>query len=895
MRQLLGRWRRTAALALGVLVAATGFTLLTGDVTTGTVRVKGTIARNWHTAYDLLVRPRGSYTTLEKREGLVRDNYLSGIYGGISFSQYREIKNIPGVSVAAPIGNIGYVFFLSLFPVRLNRYIGSQPSQVLRVDESWLANQGASVYPGETPYVFFTRKAPLRGGRLIEGKQTIPVCSGVRRGQETAPLFCFSSRSPSNGYKRFGLGPHDVGIGVVVEFPMLLSAIDPVQEQRLLGLKHTVVAGRYLRATDGVRMEGSGNRTFPTIPVVAASRTYVDDSLRLHILRLQTPGLRRLATALASRDRVPFLKGLHGSRVATETVPAAAMYPRALALGSSGKQFSSVGSVRSVSPVHYRVLGRRSLRTVPTRNPRSVWRDPVYVTLDRDSLLPPDNHDTQFRRITDHPSLRTLHQGEPSLRVVGTFDPARLPGFSRLSRVPLESYYPPVARPANAASRKALHGRDLGPTMNLGGYLAQPPLLFTDLRVLRLMAQHYGGAHPSDPISVIRVRVRGVTHPTQVTQQRLRSVALAIRQRTGLAVDITAGSSPQRMKVTLPRGRFGQPRLSLTEQWVRKGVAIRFLQALDKKSGSLFLLIVVASAMFLGNAALAAIRVRRSEFGTLRCMGWRDGEVFRAAATETIAVGLIAGAVGSGLAALLVWLLGLHLPLLSALLVIPIGAVIATVAGLLPAGLAARGDPLDAVRPPAAEMRGSRRAGGLPALAIIELVRLPGRSLLGAAGMFLGVGALTVLLVLNEAFHSTLVGTLLGEVISTQVRAVDYATVALVIVLGAASVADVTFMNLYEQRAELAALRACGWSNREIATLVTIQGACIGAAGTLIGALVGGVVGGLVRGVDLGAVAMAGFWGCMVGFAVTVAASALVATVSVLQDLPTIGAVLAEE
>ena len=46
---------------------------------------------------------------MERREGLVRDDYLSGIFGGITMAQYHRIARLPGVQVAAPIAMIGYV------------------------------------------------------------------------------------------------------------------------------------------------------------------------------------------------------------------------------------------------------------------------------------------------------------------------------------------------------------------------------------------------------------------------------------------------------------------------------------------------------------------------------------------------------------------------------------------------------------------------------------------------------------------------------------------------------------------------------------------------------------------------------------------------------------------
>src|SRR5512142_900064 len=77
--QLRQRPGRSAALLSGVLVATTGFVLLTG-----------------------------TSTALEQQDRLVRPNSLSGQYGGITLAQYEKIRAIPGIEVAAPIAVVGY-------------------------------------------------------------------------------------------------------------------------------------------------------------------------------------------------------------------------------------------------------------------------------------------------------------------------------------------------------------------------------------------------------------------------------------------------------------------------------------------------------------------------------------------------------------------------------------------------------------------------------------------------------------------------------------------------------------------------------------------------------------------------------------------------------------------
>jgi putative ABC transport system permease protein len=96
LSQLRYRKSRVAVLGVGILVAAVSFTLLTSTAQTSELRVTGAVKSNFRTEYDVLVRPAHSFTALEKARGLVRENYLGGIFGGITMDEYRKIGRIPG-------------------------------------------------------------------------------------------------------------------------------------------------------------------------------------------------------------------------------------------------------------------------------------------------------------------------------------------------------------------------------------------------------------------------------------------------------------------------------------------------------------------------------------------------------------------------------------------------------------------------------------------------------------------------------------------------------------------------------------------------------------------------------------------------------------------------------
>jgi len=183
-------------------------------------------------------------------------------------------------------------------------------------------------------------------------------------------------------------------------------------------------------------------------------------------------------------------------------------------------------------------------------------------------------------------------------------------------------------------------------------------------------------------------------------------------------------------------------------------------------------------------------------------------------------------------------------------------------------------EPLDALRPPVWAKTGRRRVGRLGGLALANLRRMPARSLVAMFGLFVGVGALTVLLAVNQSFQGQLVGTLLGEAISVQVRGLDFLTVGLIVGLAGLSLADVLYLNLRERAAEIVTLRTVGWSDRHLAFVIALEALLLGLVAALAGALVGITVG-YQLGVPIGPLALAAAAGVGGGCLIALLASLL--------------------
>ncbi|MGR6319990.1 ABC transporter permease [Micromonospora soli] len=881
--QLRGRAGRSVALLVGVLVATTGFVVLTGATTTSRLAVTGTVERNTRAAYDILVRPKGTRTPLEAERRLVRPNYLSGLYGGITTAQYEQVKAVEGVDVAAPIAMLGYSTTPIEMPIDLTDVVDrSLDRQVIRIDRTFLAERGLTHAPAAPTYVYVTKHRlhyPVIGdqyradavrytdGRtydtqdcglvpreVLDGGRTEPVCD--LQVEQSNSLTTLTERQtwrvdtfrllPDGRFEQSTAGsgadaPSSTSttrltVSMYLTVPFLLAAVDPDAEQRLIGLTDAVVSGRPLTATDTTTVTSErGGLTSRTMPVLATSRPFVDGAIRATYTRLR-PG--RSLAGLPPQDLAAALRGAPAVAAAGTEQDALSAYRTQLAGGLSrdGCCWGQLQVVVQTGQANYDQQADGTLRVRTASPDPDVYHGEgtTLTSLPRPWLT----EDTSFRPLT---SLR-LGRGDQDARrwrAVGLFDPEKLTGFSDLGKVPLETYEPPVTQGADERSRAALGGKPLEPSGNPAGYLSAPPLLLTTLTSVPGLLAHGTSPQRTAPISAIRVRVTDVHGYSKQSAERVRLIAERIAQATGLDVDITLGSSPAPQTVDLPAGAFGRPELRLTENWSALGVASTITKAVDRKSAALFLLVLVVCVLFLGNAVSAAVRDRRPELAVLACLGWPARRIGALILGEVAALGLAAGLLAVGLAFPLGAALDIGVDWRRALLAVPVALLLALVAGLAPALRAARAHPAAALRPPVATARWVRRPRTLPGLALVNLVRTPGRTLLGAGALAIGVSALTLVAAAAYAFRGAIVGSLLGDTVSLSVRGADALAAVATVLLGAAAVADVLYLNIRDRAAELATLRATGWTDTALARLVGYEGFLLGALGALAGAGLG--------------------------------------------------------
>ena len=857
--QIRHRWSRAAGLAAVIAFATGSFVALTASSSVSRLEVRGKVDANYQGTYDVLVRPVNSRSVLEQGQGLVRPNYLSGQFGGISTSQWRQIQDVRGVAVAAPIAMVGYVLRTVSTVVDVTNVDVPGAPAMYAASVARVTDAGLTTIPDVASGYSYVTDDSVSAPAGPPGDSTSPYGVSVDTGTGAETVVCPSPTQPTAGAGAFdpstrrtatcwsrsngrdgvdqaGLPDGHVGVVVQRSFPFLLAAVDPTQEARLVGLDTSVLTGgQYLpQEKNPVQTNGlPGN-----IPVIVADTFGADDEDRITVRKLSTQATAAASSGLSLTAMNDLIDNAQGPIVATKNLTSAQAYAQLLQESVGEGSGVYIDSFYTTGPTRWRQQTNGTLQVQPIPRDDQVWRSAQRAS--GFTLAPSSADDTWFRALQAH--VGGISSPGAPLQVVGAFDPTRL-SVSRttLNKVPLETYDVPHLLAAGSTSSSLLPPQGLVPTDNPAGYLQPPPIMLTNLASIGTFGNPSSWSNVSGgaPISAVRVRVAGVNGADPVSRERVRLVADGIRQVTGLDVDVTVGSSPTQETVAMPAGEHGRPALLLHEDWVKKGVATAVLTAIDRKSLILFTLVLIVSAGFVTNATSATVRQRRQELAILSCLGWGRGALARSILAELGLIGVTAGVVGAAAAYVLGRAFSTDVSATRAVLAVPAAALLALGAAAIPALRASRAFPADAVRPSVSAPRASRAVHSVPALARVGVRRVPGRSLTAAVTLAVGICALTLTLAVGIAFRGSVVGSLLGDAVAVQVRTIDIVAVVVTLLLSAAAVADVVYVGLRERGAELAALQAVGWSDRAIARLIAWETVYVSFTGVVAGGALG--------------------------------------------------------
>lgn len=279
-------------------------------------------------------------------------------------------------------------------------------------------------------------------------------------------------------------------------------------------------------------------------------------------------------------------------------------------------------------------------------------------------------------------------------------------------------------------------------------------------------------------------------------------------------------------------------------------------------------LALLAGELAFAVGAGSALRARRADLATLRALGWRQRQV-RSHLMLSFWVIAVAAAVPALAATLVVTALlgGGRAQAGLAMVSLPgtVGMVVA--AAWWPVRRATGRHAWPVPSPGVLPSRGAwlARASWLGEVAR-NLLRKPIRTAAGALVIATASVAVGLELATDDGGPAWTGRAWLGRPATWQVSVIDVATVAVIVVLAAGTVADLYWLSARERAVELSTLRAMGWSALRMARLAATEAILLGMVAGLID-LAGGIV--LAHQALAGGTATTGVVAWVAGVAVT--------------------------
>jgi hypothetical protein len=774
---------RVALLLLGLAIVTASVLLISAASQTVAVEVNQDLGHYWRTTYDILVRPSGSRSPIEARYGLVEANYLSGIWGGITFDQYEAIKTIPDIEVAAPVA--------ALVNMR-----------------GALINPLAHLRDHDSPFqAIFVPHEP--GLYAIE--RTIEIDMGIDVHYEEHITYVYNDPAEERGALADGIQINPTGsMYAGIRAPsLLLGAIDPVQEAALIGLDQAIVEGEYLTGNEPLNvgvyvLEGPPRPQVDDVPILINATPYDYFAQYNRIVRVLLPDYVSSLADILEQGGPAYLNQLPTETIAEQQLDSEVLY------------------------AHYIERLSKNERELPafiTFEPRTRTYREVRAPFPYPYLVLEARLETER---AEFPAIFTM-------QARGVYDIERIPRPADVHRVPLETYFPPVATLLYDDTGASVEPKTFRPTSITEHYIPIPPLLLTTMEAARAL-------RGEDAISAIRVRVAGIDRLTAANQRKIETIAGEIVRLTGLDVDIMVGSSPTRVLVHVPGVGY------VEEQWIQKNVTATYQERVQ--TGHLILLAALLGigGLFVLDLAWADVVARRRTIALQKALGWRSSTVFGLVLGRLLLVGLLATTLGALLAWGLARLSGWEPLPLSLLAGVPLLVItISLLGGLYPAWLAARVPPIVGLQhgniQPATGTSSGRSFFPLPSalflLAWRGLARRWSRSVLGGLTAALSAALLVLMLGVTVDRQGAMSGTLLGEFILVRIEGYHYAIAGIGFGLAALSLANSLLAGVLERRREIGVLKAVGWHTATVARLFLLEGVWLGLLGGLAGAILG--------------------------------------------------------
>ena len=834
----------------GFLLAACALILLSATTQTNVVQANQIISQSWRSSYDLVVLPSQAHLP---SKSIIPGDLLEGYDGGISMQQYQQIKNLPGIAVAAPIAYIGYV----QMPIPQLQFFTDPtlPEGYYRVDLTLTAFNGQR--------------------EVVENKEStvyyyVNNCASV-----TSPLQDALSRK---GIDLFCAGSLQLYLNEpVAPGTFLMAAIDPTAENQLVHLDKSLSSGRVLTSQDHIHLDikpNLGNLSIcqpgqqntksscfvpnDDIPVLFQTQLPGQITIKSNFTKL-APGTLPPQTVITNGGATYLNQLPHQQSIFQSVVPQVQGDPQRFSGaflhwdGHSWQPFdlqygidptsASLKFLYTPSALTYRQKASPDGQTsnayelVPTgvQGPEVAFR-----------ALHPLNIAKRPKPVKPFNAPTTYYYLDP----VGQFKGDTLAAqFSNpLNWLPENTYTFPPAVLRYDAQGNPVTPTNLLPTTNTAGYLLQPPLALTTLdTAVRLRGDHV--------ISAIRIRVTGVDAANPASWKRIQQVAGVIQQRTHLQVLVTLGSSPRPTLVYIPgvsKGQLGAaqniaPVGWVEERWIAIGVSILYLAQLGATRLLLLGAVLAVCLGYLVVAFSALVSTQRREFAILNVLGWRPWQPIRLFLAQALLLAIGGGIVGIGLALLISSLLEITPIWLIVIWTLPVMLAFALISVIYPLWRLWRIQPAELLRSGSimssgkVSLLGSRLGSLFPPIGMLvvrNLARSRPRTLITILSLFFSALLLMVMFNGVLALRQTLIGTLLGDYVLLQTAVPQIAGCVFALLLTFLSVSDLLLLQVRTRQQEIGLLQAIGWRPWAMQQLFILEGLTLAVIGAVPGVLV---------------------------------------------------------
>lgn len=751
----------------------------------------------WRGAYDLLVLPPDAATLPISGKQVVPSDFLAVRSSGITRTQWQAVEQVPGVEVAAPLASLGWVR-----PDAVNltvQFATPNAGQLIRIDTTIQSPDGS--LERDSGYFGLNYDNPER--------PPIAVDTFHSRGWDTSIA----------------------SVGLWTTLPMAwgdVVGIDPIEEDRLIGLDG-YVAGETLQRGLTTTFDQGYQHSAVRVPVLTPAQENVNGQVTITISTISSVDISSIAAALKDppsaltnrADALAWANDLIEQQTAgaTSTVVSSRssdlqnlVQPLRETLvtfvngmfqtGTTGSASSSGRNVVLLSgstPYRLDDQGRVSLDSLGT------WGDLVEPVID---AAQPSNFVQPPMSLNDMLQYRPLTVTVPDpflVNALGTYDLRAITSryAAATNYVPLGIYGEPTRQlVADAAGNPAT--QEVPVSLNPGGLNPLPPIGLTNLETVEAL-------RGPQFIDAIRVRVADISSYTPGAVDRIAQVAQAIRDRTGLHVDVVAGSSPVDVNVDV------QGVGTVREQWTTLGEAPRIVTGAEGLSGLLLGGAGLVMLLYLGSFGVFLVDDQRRGLEVLRQIGWRRMSRIWLLVGQALLLGTASAILAVCLLAVFDATTEVNLPVIA----YPIAALAVIGAHVAAAGLAAltgrRGRQRNVVEPARWLSLGVVRLG------VRNSLETPRRLLTVAIALALSIAVAGTIAAVEVAYGGELRTSVLGGLVWLRVGWYHLLAAGAAL-FAAASIALDSGVLAVERRVSLIALlRATGWRARAITGVVAVE------------------------------------------------------------------------